>query len=114
MSETTTTGQPIAWRTYEIVPDQEAVLKVFAPVPDEDDWRCNYEIHWPDRIRRFYTMGVDPMQALVSAIGIARSELCGSPEYKAGRLAWFGEPEMGLGLPDLPSRVAPPVDQIGS
>ena len=41
---------------------------------DEDCWRCDYRIQWPDRQRRFHGSGVDGVQALKHAMCNARGQ----------------------------------------
>ena len=43
-------------------------------------------------------VGIDPLQALLHAIRIARAALEGTPEFRSGELRWLGHPGHGLDL----------------
>src|SRR5690348_11910435 len=71
-------------RRFELVDNASVVLRFLRPEPDGDDYRCAYEIIWPDRVRNSYAMGIDAVQALLLAMQTAHVELQVSPEYKSG------------------------------
>jgi hypothetical protein len=66
--------EPIASRSFdsELGPVD---VRVFAPEPDGQDFRCEYEIIRNGKRLRRYAMGVDSMQALLLAISGARTSL---------------------------------------
>jgi len=66
-------------------------LRVDAPKPDQNNWRCEFAVSWPGFERRHYTMGVDSYQALLLALHSVGSEIAGSEDFKAGRIGVFGE-----------------------
>lgn len=43
-------------------------------------------------------VGIDPLQAFLHAVRIARAKLESAPEFGAGELRWLGHPGHGLGL----------------
>ena len=75
----------------------EVVCRFYRPRFDGQDFRCDYEIVWPDRRRASYAMGVDDVQAMLLAMQKAHADLLTSPERAAGGLTWLGQ--KGLGLP---------------
>lgn len=83
-------------RTFEAA-SGDIVCRFYRPRPDGENFRCDYEIAWPDRRRARYAMGVDSAQALVLAMEVVHADLLSSPERKAGGLTWLGQ--QGLGLP---------------
>jgi len=38
------------------------------PVDTQDHWRCDYEIGWPEGVRRGKGLGIDSIQALLIAL----------------------------------------------
>jgi len=86
-------------RRFELGDSASVVLRFLRPEPDGDDYRCAYEIIWPDRARRSYAMGIDAVQALLLAMQKAHVELQVWPEYVSGALRYLGERDLGLPLP---------------
>jgi hypothetical protein len=86
-------------RQFELATGSEVFVRFHRPAPDDDDFRCNYEIIWPDRKRASYAVGVDEVQALILAIQKAHVDLLSSPEADRGELSWLGSPDLGLPLP---------------
>ena len=66
-------------------------VRVEVPTPDQNDWRCNYELEWPGFQQRHHTMGVDSYQALLLALQTVPTMIAVSPDFKAGRIGAFGE-----------------------
>ncbi len=77
-------------------------VTVNAPIEEEQDWTCRYTIDWPDRPRRFYTVGVDAVQAVMLAMEMIGAELYTSEAHRNGSLRWF-EPGDGYGFPVAPT-----------
>jgi hypothetical protein len=71
---------------------QIAHIRIYAPEPDQKDWRCDYEISWPSQRIRAHAMGVDSFQALQLVMRSIASDVALSDAFKAGKLAVFGEP----------------------
>ena len=67
------------------------VLRVDAPKPDQNNWRCDFAVSWPGFERRHRVMGVDSYQPLLLALHAVGSEIAGSEDFKAGRIGVFGE-----------------------
>lgn len=86
-------------REFELRENEVVVARIFRPVQREVDFRCDYEIVWPDRTRRFAMHGIDGVQALIHALKIVRVELISSPEGKLAQIRWVGMED--LGLPDI-------------
>ena len=88
-------------RRLELKGTQGVLVQFFRPVPDRGDYRCDYKIIWPDRVRTFYGMGIDGTQALILAMQNAHVDLLSTSESKAGLLTWCGERsgKRSLGLP---------------
>ncbi len=70
---------------------ERGFVRVFEPQPDQDDWRCNYQLTWPGYERTRYAMGIDPWQALQLAMRIIPTMISTSDAFKAGRLGIWGE-----------------------
>lgn len=81
-------------------PGGEVICRFRCPHPDGPDFRCDYEIAWPDRVRSSYGMGVDAVQALLLAMQKAHTDLLISPEREAGELRWLGQRTLGLPVAD--------------
>jgi hypothetical protein len=88
-----------AERRLELKDSATVIVRFFRPEPREVDYRCGYQISWPDRERRFDIYGIDAVQALILAMQAAHAELLSSAEGKSGLLLWLGEPDLGLPLP---------------
>jgi Domain of unknown function (DUF6968) len=86
-------------RRFDLGNSAGVYIRFDRPAPDGDDFRCNYEVVWPDRRRAFYAVGVDELQALFLAIQMAHADLVSSPEGKRGELSWLGSRDLGLPLP---------------
>ncbi|MGE0739925.1 MAG: hypothetical protein AB7O98_01180 [Hyphomonadaceae bacterium] len=71
---------------------EAGAVRVFAPQPDQNDWRCEYQISWPGYDRSKYAMGVDPWQALQLAMFIVPSTISATDDFKAGRIGLWGSP----------------------
>ena len=83
-------------RRFDLADGAEVLVRFHRPAPDDADYRCNYEIIWPDRKRAFHAIGIDEVQALILAIQMAHVDLLSSPEAKRGELTWLGSRDLGL------------------
>ena len=63
-------------------------VRVYAPIPDDDAWRCAYEIDWPDRQKSSAALGIDALHALQLAMQKIAIEIYTSSYHKSGRLYW--------------------------
>tara|TARA_R110001606_G_scaffold97275_1_gene215035 strand:+ start:213 stop:536 length:324 start_codon:yes stop_codon:yes gene_type:complete len=91
-------------REVECATDSGSVkgfIRVFKPMPDQNDWRCDYALKWADFEKRFYAMGVDAFQALQLAMSIVPAHVGMSADFKAGRLRFLEEPLTDMNLRDL-------------
>ena len=98
--ETPKDPAPFVRRTFEIGADQTVDLLIFQPKPDQNDWRCDLQLHWPTGPKTSYAMGVDPMQALLLAIDQAHVHLLHFSRESGAELRWLDD--SSLGLPDGP------------
>ena len=83
-------------RRFELGETSEVVVQFNNPVQRDVDYRCDYEITWPDRKRAFCAFGIDEVQALILALKMVHAELLYSPEGKRGELRWLGSEDLGL------------------
>jgi hypothetical protein len=84
-------------RRLELRGKQDVLVRFLRPVRDDENcYRCDYKIIWPDRERTFHGFGIDDVQALMLAMQNAHADLLSSPESKAGLLLWLGERNLGL------------------
>ena len=78
-------------------------IRFYAPQKTaEGNWTCDYEIDWPEGLRRFRGSGADSLQALVIAMQMVAAELYASTHHKRGDLCWY-EPQSGFGIPISPN-----------
>ncbi|WIA57406.1 hypothetical protein N6H05_06330 [Sphingobium sp. WTD-1] len=76
---------------------QLMLVRFYQPVQmPTAEYKCEYEILWPDRTRRRHSFGVDSIQALTLAMGIVHVELTASDYYKDGQLTYFDSVDLGL------------------
>jgi hypothetical protein len=68
------------------------------PVDMRDHWRCDYEIGWPDGLRRGQGLGIDSVQALLIALRNIGAEIYASDAHRSGKLMW-DRPGAGYGFP---------------
>lgn len=73
-------------------------VRIFAPHFESDHWCCDYEIDWPEGMRKATARGNDSVQALHIALQIVGSELYTSDYHKAGCLS-SGNAWKGYGFP---------------
>jgi predicted 3-demethylubiquinone-9 3-methyltransferase (glyoxalase superfamily) len=92
--------EPAAERTFELSADRRVSVRIFPARPDDNSWRCDWEIEWPTSVKRFYSGGADGMQAMRLAMSMIEANLLSSEEARAGELTWFGEERLGLTIDD--------------
>ena len=78
--------------------DVDVPVSLHAPVQDDRCWRCDYEIGWPRRPRKFNAYGDDATQALVLGLQMIAIDLYTTDYHRAGLLLW-DEEEAGYGYP---------------
>jgi hypothetical protein len=83
----------IAERSFQVSGSEvtEVSVRIFSPERHEQNWSCQYEIDWPDKIvvRKIY--GLDSAQALVLAIYMIGTDLYSSSYHEQGRLTLDGK-----------------------
>jgi hypothetical protein len=106
----------IAERELEVVgsPSRKVKVRLSRPIQvDTGDWACTHRIVGLGDDMVGVTSGVDSMQALQLALDHVRTIL----EQSSERLAWFGNEEMGSGIPRsipvvLPRSYATSIEQV--
>jgi hypothetical protein len=78
--------------------DVDVSVRIFSPENSDDQWRCEYEIDWPEGTRKAQAAGVDSAQALFSALAKVGAEIYTSDYHKSGKLSW-NEADGGYGFP---------------
>lgn len=78
--------------------DIEIPIRIFAPEEDQGDWKCRYEIEWPEGTRASAAWGFDAVQALYLALQKIGTDLYVSGYHKSGNLMW-DKPGNGYGFP---------------
>jgi hypothetical protein len=93
----------IAHRKFALGEDRSSTVEVFLfrPVPDDKDFRCEYEIRKGDNtIRRSYALGVDTLQALTLALEKLGADILFSKSGQEKALFWNEQnADLGLILP---------------
>lgn len=82
--------------------DTDVPVSIHAPVEDDRSWRCDYEIGWPHKPRRFHSYGQDATQALILGFQMIAIDLYTTEYHRAGLLIW-DEEEAGYGYPLISS-----------
>jgi uncharacterized protein DUF6968 len=75
-----------------------------------DSYYCPFEIHWPDRTRRFDMGGVDALQALCLCLQTIATDLYTSPQAKDGTLTWLDGHNYGLPYSEYIADLVPKTD----
>jgi len=83
------------------LPDGSVRVPVNLHVPTRSDnaWSCEFEIGWPDGVRRSHAAGIDALQAVHAAMQRIAIELYMSPYHAKGLLAWGDGDDAGYGFP---------------
>jgi len=99
----------IATRSLKLIGEttREVTVGIKRPVPDDGPYRCEYQIVGIGSGKVRYAMGEDSMQALLLALQFIGTDLYTSDEAKAGRLTWFGSPNLGFPVPDIIADLVP-------
>lgn len=65
------------------------VIDIHAPHQISDtEWRCKFEIAWPDHKAERWGTGIDSVQALLFALQMIGTELYASKFHDDGQLIW--------------------------
>lgn len=81
--------------------------RFFKPEPDGQDYRCRYEIDWPEGAYVGRAYGVDGVQALLLAMQKAHTDLLAARENEGRQIAWLDMPGLGMPIPRTISDWAP-------
>jgi hypothetical protein len=94
---------PIAERKFTIVKNgtHHLEISVYAPVKDQGDYRCEYEIKEEGKIvREGHALGVDSLQAMILALQKLGADIVYSDYAKERKLFWNDQnDDLGLVLP---------------
>jgi hypothetical protein len=74
---------------------------IHLPVDMQDHWQCDYEIGWPEGVRRGKGLGIDSVQALLIALKNIGAEIYASDAHRSGKLMWDRR-GAGYGFPLAP------------
>lgn len=69
----------------------QGFVRLYAPQPDQDDWRCEYELEWPGYDLKRRVIGIDPWQAVQLAMNVMPTLISVTDDFKAGRIGIWGE-----------------------
>ncbi|MFY9622813.1 MAG: hypothetical protein WAU59_18270 [Rhodoplanes sp.] len=90
-------SRTLKWQTETGVVD--VPILILAPErAAEGSWACRYEIDWPDGKWIMRALGVDAVQAILSALQMIGAEIYTSDYHKSGSL-FFESPGLGYGFP---------------
>jgi hypothetical protein len=89
----------IASRTFRLIGDcpGSVEVRIFQPESIGFDFKCHYEIQWPEGTKSGHASGVDSLQSLILAIRKLGADMHFSAQNKSGALAWL-DADDGLGL----------------
>jgi hypothetical protein len=94
---------PIARRVFTIGRDgvRRLEVRIYEPVEDKGDFRCDYDIVEDGKVTTsFHGMGVDTLQALISALQRVGAFIATSDAAQKRDLYWNGDNDnLGLLLP---------------
>ncbi len=85
----------IATRNFQ-VGNVDVPCRLFSPCVDGNDFRCNVEIGWPDGVQTAYGMGIDGVQALLSAMVLVRQQVLVAGASRGETVKWLGMTQLGL------------------
>lgn len=82
-------------------PSKRLEVRIFAPIAEEGDYRCRYQVVEADKVvRNGHADGVDSLQALLLAIERAGVDVTVSDAAQGQRLFWNDQNgDLGLPLP---------------
>jgi hypothetical protein len=81
--------------------ETDVPVTIHLPVDMQDQWRSDYEIGWPEGVRRGKGLGIDSVQALLIALKNIGAEIHASDAHRSGKLMW-DRPGAGYGFPLAP------------
>ncbi len=66
----------------------EISARIFLTIEKEDHWQCEYEIDWPNGVRKKKAYGIDSVQSLLIAVQLIGIEIYTSEAHRSGKLMW--------------------------
>jgi hypothetical protein len=78
---------------------QTAGCRFYQPEPDGQDFRCHYEIDWPEGLYKGRAYGVDAVQALLLAMQKAHTDLLAARENRGRQITWLDRRSLGMPIP---------------
>tara|TARA_B100000378_G_scaffold207792_1_gene170892 strand:- start:601 stop:915 length:315 start_codon:yes stop_codon:yes gene_type:complete len=76
-----------------------AGCRFYQPEPDGQDFRCHYEIDWPEGAYKGRAYGVDAVQALLLAMQKAHTDLLAARENQDRQITWLDRRSLGMPIP---------------
>ena len=95
-------------------PNGEVLVRFETPyLAPGGEYRCRYQIKWPDFERSREAAGIDGIQALLLAMRTVHTELAETDEYQSGKLTYLDQSDLDLpptwgkgSLSDIPPKPA--------
>lgn len=85
----------IAQREFD-VDGQILTCRFYQPEADGVDFRCNYELDWPEGRRMWRAYGGDAVQAIILAMSSAHADLLAVREKEGRKVTWLNSQSLGL------------------
>ena len=104
-------AKPIAQRTFT-VDGRDVICSFFAPVPDEDCYRCRYEIEWAEGTKSRSVAGEDTVQALLLAMQEVHTNLLAARNNGQRQVMWLDQLHLGLPYAESVANWAQEADQV--
>jgi hypothetical protein len=73
-------------------------VRIFSPEREAIDWRCRFEVDWPEGTLEQWAVGIDAVQALELTLRMIGALVYASDHHASGALMWL-EPGKGYGFP---------------
>ena len=83
-------------REYSLSNDETLEVRIREPEESAGDWICKHEIQYSDGVRRYETMGIDKLQALLLCLSATEAQLENYASSKKQTIAWMGDKRLGL------------------
>lgn len=76
------------------------IVRFYQPTKNPTgEYKCRYEIAWPDKTKGRHAHGIDMVQALLLAMRVVHTELKESDYFKRGELTYLDEMDFDLPPP---------------
>ena len=83
------------------IDDQTAGCRFYQPEVDGQDFRCRYEIDWPEGVYKGRAYGADAVQALLLAMQKAHTDLLAARENEGRSITWLDKRSLGMPVPKI-------------